>query len=104
MSNALKAMGLTLTDYSTEELHAAEVAAARCLATRARLEVENEKAMHAHTQQARAIAFYDKAKAEKVAASANHQAKDSMYFGWMMAAAAAVVALWALFHSGVFVR
>ncbi len=99
--NALKVMGLSCNGYTEEELHAAEAAAARFLATKARLELENEKAMHAHTQQARAIAFYDKAQAEKAAASANHRAKNSMYFGWLMAAA---VALWVFFYLGGLLR
>jgi sRNA-binding protein len=102
--NPLKAMGLSCNGYSVEELHAAEVAAARWLVTRAKAELENEKAMHAHTQQARAIAFYDKARAEKSAASANHKAKDSMFFGWVMAASAAAVALWVFFYLGGLLR
>jgi hypothetical protein len=102
--NPLKAMGLTLNDYSVEELYAAEVAAARVLATRAKAETDNEKAMHARTQQARAIAFYDKAQAEKRAAAAQHQAKDYMFYIWLLAVAVVVIGLWAFSKLGGLAR
>jgi hypothetical protein len=104
MSNPLKDMGLLCNGYTAEELHAAEVAAARCLATKARAEADNEKAMHAHTQQARAIAFLDKARAEKAAADAKQKAKDSGFFAWLMAAVAVAIAVWSYFHIGGLAR
>jgi hypothetical protein len=104
MSESIKAMGLSCNGYSKEELDATELAAARWLAAKARAELENEKAINSRQQQARAVAVSDKIMAEKVAATAKRKAKDSLMFGWLMGAGAAVVAVWVYFYIGGLLR
>jgi hypothetical protein len=79
MDSFIDEMQLTLNDYTDEERYAASIAAARYLINKWKAEADNECSMKEQAEQARAVAMMDLINANKRAAIAESESKDSKF-------------------------